>query len=223
MKDILCTIVTPDYIDRALTVWRSAEESGTHIDFVVLTTGPVSVDLPGITVLSLQELATRDSRAHKVKEKYSGESDPVRWSLKPVLMSHLLRAPSIERVVYSDCDTCFFRTPYILLDSLGDGDVLLTPHWRPLEPDGSSRGFRINFLDGLFNAGCVAANRKGVDALDWWARACLYACEKDYERGLFHDQRYLDLLPIYFPNTTICRHQGFNLAWISTRPNSPNT
>jgi hypothetical protein len=70
----------------------------------------------------------------------------------------------------------------------------------------------LNFLDGLFNAGCVGASGDATKELTWWATACASACDKAYEQGLYHDQRYLDLMPIYFPRVRILRHRGYNLA-----------
>ena len=41
---------------------------------------------------------------------------------------------------------------------------------------------------------------------------CEYACEKDREKGLFDDQIYLNILPVYFENVGIIRHRGCNVA-----------
>lgn len=46
----------------------------------------------------------------------------------------------------------------------------------------------------------------------WWLDCCISACEKNYSEGLYVDQRYLDLMPIYFSQVTVCRHRGYNLA-----------
>jgi hypothetical protein len=48
--------------------------------------------------------------------------------------------------------------------------------------------------------------------MDWWADCCLYRCEKSLFRGLFDDQKYLDLIPIMHPSTKILEHQGCNVA-----------
>jgi hypothetical protein len=127
-------------------------------------------------------------------------------------MRYLLRHYPYSEVLYCDCDCYFAQRPTHLFEYLEVGGITLTPHWRPLYPSPSQKNFRLNFLDGLFNAGCVAADQKGLRALDWWALACESACLHSYEQGLYHDQRYLDLMPIYFPETVIVRHMGYNLA-----------
>jgi hypothetical protein len=127
-------------------------------------------------------------------------------------MAHLIERGDGDVVLYVDPDTCFFRDPLELCLELGDGGILVTPHWRPPDPYGPSQPFLTNFMDGLFNAGCVVARKDGKAALEWWAEACLARCDLDYSRGLYLDQKYLDLLPVWFPETVICQNRGCNLA-----------
>ena len=42
MTVTLCTIVTPDYVDRALALVQSARRSGSRAEYCVLTTGKSS-------------------------------------------------------------------------------------------------------------------------------------------------------------------------------------
>nr|WP_319565693.1 hypothetical protein [uncultured Rhodoferax sp.] len=212
MSLILCTIVTPDYVDRAVALALSAMRSGSKAEYQVLTTGPTFEAVPGFKFLDLDSLCAHLPHAAAVREKYGDDRDRLRWCLKPVLMAHLLRENPTCTVVYADSDIAFFRPPELLAQLLGSGSVLLTPHWRPPNPLGSTRNFRLNFMDGLFNAGCITAVASGARALQWWADACLSACEQNREDGLWDDQRYLDLMPIYFDGTIICRDRGFNLA-----------
>jgi len=136
--------------------------------------------------------------------------DRVRWSLKPILMEHLLQ--TYDKVVYVDNDIYFFNSPSFIWDELDESDVLLTPHHYPRNPEENQNWLEANFKVGLYNAGFVAANKNGVDVLKWWAGCCLYRCEKSWFRGLFDDQKYLDLMPIVHPNTKVLEHQGCNVA-----------
>jgi hypothetical protein len=212
MNLICCTIVTPSHINKAVTLLESLKKSDERFNLVILVTEPVTHAFDSIEMVNLQYLITVNEAAALVTEKYSFDSDVLRWSLKPVLLCHLLAIHKDAFVIYCDCDMYFFSSPVRLIAGLRRGGIVLTPHWRPLEPAPSIHSFRLNFQDGLFNAGCVAANRKGLPALKWWVRACLSGCEVDRASGLYHDQRYLDLIMIYFPNTVICRDKGYNVA-----------
>ena len=209
---LVCTIITPDYLDHAITVRNSLVECGSHFRFVVLSTASIKAAHLGLEIISLPDLAQEDRRAARLLSAYDQRSDQLRWSLKPVLLANLLRRNAGERALYVDSDVCFFGSPRALFDELGSGGVLLTPHWRPLRPSSGERDFRANFLDGLFNAGCVAATARGLGALEWWADACFHNCSHEYENGYYADQRYLDMLPVHFPGTVISRNRGFNVA-----------
>jgi hypothetical protein len=209
---LICSIVTPDYIDRALTVLLSLQAIQLNMPMVVLTTESIKIHIEGLSFLPLEELCDREARARVIVSKYGDELDKIRWSLKPVLLSYLIRSQPDAEVLLCDSDLCFFSSPDPIFQYLDQGGIVLTPHWRPLCPATFPSNFRYHFLDGLFNAGCVLANARGLNALNWWADACISACEKNYEEGVYDDQRYLDLMPIYFPETVVCRHLGFNLA-----------
>ena len=81
-----------------------------------------------------------------------------------------------------------------------------------------------NLRVGLYNGGFVGAGKKGIPALEWWAKCCIYNIKKSYRRGLFDDQKYLDLLPVLFENIHVLKHKGCNVAgWnIETSPRSLN-
>lgn len=149
----------------------------------------------------------------KIEEKYRKSSmDRFRWSLKPVFIKYLLQEKNYDKVIFVDPDLYFFNDYDFLFDELDLFDILLTPHWRNRDPSVDPANFHANFVDGIFNAGFIGVSKNGYDAMDWWARACEYACKKDPEIGLFDDQAYLNVFPVYFRNVGILRHKGCNVA-----------
>jgi hypothetical protein len=147
----------------------------------------------------------------------SADHDCMRWMMKPVAFAHFLQ--TYKRIIYVDNDCYFVREYDFLFEDLQEFGILLTPHWRPITPS-SSQSFILNFSDGMFNAGFVGISASGVDALNYWLNACLFRCEKDRSTNLFVDQKYLDLIPIAFPD--ICKvveHKGCNVASWNRRRN----
>ncbi len=90
---------------------------------------------------------------------------------------------------------------------------MLSPHWRCLDPMDESEWFDVNFTDGVYNAGLIGVSKQGAPALDYWARACAYKCEKNFKKGRFDDQKYLDLIPAAFEDVAILKHRGCNVAF----------
>lgn len=66
------------------------------------------------------------------------------------------------------------------------------------------------------NAGFFAVknNAAGICFLDWWKRILLTKCINDNENGIFYDQTWLDLVPIYFKESThLLTDLGYNMAY----------
>ena len=210
MKTAYCTISTQSHLFKASTLFESLWRHDNEADRVCwCIDGNGSSELENGTLINRNVFPT-DARIDQLYKKYSSNKDKIRWSLKPIMMEHLLK--TYDRVVYVDNDIYFFSSPTYIWDRLNEYDVLLTPHHYPRNPENGQNWLEANFKVGLYNAGFVAANKNGVDALKWWAGCCIYRCEKSWFRGLFDDQKYLDLMPIVDPNTKVLQHQGCNVA-----------
>lgn len=142
--------------------------------------------------------------------KYKVNKDKLRWALKSVFMNYLL--DKYSKVIYVDNDIYFFGDYAFLFDELNSNTVLLTPHFYSADPYKEQNWLEANFRVGLYNAGFIGVNANAKPALDWWAQCCLYNIKKSYWRGLFDDQKYLDLLPIHFDKVKVLKNKGCNLA-----------
>ena len=109
-------------------------------------------------------------------------------------------------------DIYFFNDYRFLFQELESNDIILTPHFYPSSPITKQNWLEANFRVGLYNAGFLGINKSAKEALEWWADCCLYEMKKSYFRGLFDDQKYLDLFPILFNRVKILKHRGCNLA-----------
>jgi hypothetical protein len=165
---------------------------------------------PKLVCYSLNNI--NQSIGKRIISKYAGYTDKLRWSLKPVFLNYLLENQSIDKLVYVDNDIAFFSDYSFLFDLLRQHPILLTPHHYPRFGDKKQNWLEANFKVGLFNAGFLGVNNQAVSTLNWWAECCLYRCEKSSWRGLFDDQKYLDLFPVIEPKTQILQHQGCNVA-----------
>ena len=154
--------------------------------------------------------------AAEIIEKYNNNKDRLRWSLKPVMMKYLLSGVETDRLIYLDNDLFFFSDYEFLFELLLDHSFLLTPHYYKNDPNKNQNWLEANFRIGLYNAGFVGANKAAIKTLQWWADCCLYRCEKNSFRGMFDDQKYLDIIPIIEDTACIVRHKGCNVAGWNT-------
>lgn len=210
MKTAYCSISTQSHLYKASALFESLWLHDNQADRVCwCIDGNETSVLENGTLIHHKDFPS-DSRITQLFKQYSSNKDRIRWSLKPIMMQHLLQ--TYDKVVYVDNDIYFFNSPAFIWESLDENDVLLTPHHYSRNPNKGQNWLEANFKVGLYNAGFVAANKNAVDALRWWADCCLYRCEKSWFRGLFDDQKYLDLMPIVHPKTKVLEHQGCNVA-----------
>lgn len=211
-----CTIITSDFAYYIIAQYRSYRRF-CEIPLKVLCIDhkqdiAVHYDIPeGMSLYYLDELPNNHTSTSLI-EKYHRSPDLLRWSLKSVWMLHLVESGSAENVIFIDPDLYFFDNPAFLFETLSTQAMLLSPHWRSTDPEKDPANFEMNFRDGIYNGGFLGATIKGKKALQWLASACLYKCEVTPERGLFVDQKYLDLLQSRFPDVVSLSHKGCNVA-----------
>lgn len=208
-----CTISTKSHQHKTLALADSLQRHGECVLHVLLVDGAVNSEHRGCRFFSLTDLAN-EQQAQQVVLKYSSSSDKLRWCLKPVFMNYLLHSKelNVERLIYLDNDLFFFSDYGFLFELLRDNNFILTPHYYNNSPGEKQNWFEANYRVGLYNAGFIGANRNSKSGLHWWAECCLYRCEKSAVRGLFDDQKYLDLLPIVEDKVHVLKHKGCNLA-----------
>jgi len=209
------TIITADYLHYALALNDSLLKFQTIPLYVLIVDRkidqtPVKKTFPNINILYLDDIQ-KTKLAHKIITKYQGvNDDALRWSLKPVLLNYLTN--KYQKAIYLDCDLYFFNDFEFVFEELDHNNILITPHWRNKSPGTKCNSFEFLFSQGLYNAGFVACNKKAKIVMDWWAKCCEYKCEKILNIGIYDDQAYLNLIPIYFDNIKILKHQGCNVA-----------
>jgi len=210
IKNAVCTISTISHIFKAYALADSLQEFGFRLNILLVDCEDVSNINPPIDVklYNLEHLGSEQGK--KLISKYKGNLDKLRWGLKAVFLECLLKENN--QVIYVDNDIHFFQSPEVYFKELETQSLLLTPHFYPSAADIHQNWLEANFKVGLYNAGFIAVNINGIEALHWWANCCLYNIKKSYWRGLFDDQKYLDLLPILFEKVKLIKQRGANLA-----------
>lgn len=206
---IFCTISTTSHLFKTYALANSLSAFGFKLHILVVDGGKLNDSvLSNIVHYSLSDVT--DEVGLKLIKKYQSNKDKLRWGLKSVFFKQLLNQN--EKVIYVDNDTYFYADPQFLFDELDTHHVLLTPHFYRSNPAKDQNWLEANYRVGLFNAGFIGASKKAVEALEWWADCCLYKITKSTSRGLFDDQKYLDLFPVKFEGVRIIKHKGCNLA-----------
>lgn len=219
LRITFCTIITDNYLPYAYSLLESLRKFNSNIHFNILlanvtkTGQKISCRVDEHTFYHFANPICNKGVGKKIFDKYNAVNlDAFRWSIKPVFLNYLISEKNYEKVIYIDCDIYFFKDYMFLFEELDNCDILLTPHWHSRDPIKHTINFKLLFKNGLYNAGFIAINKNAVKAMDWWAGVCLFSCAKGEFEGQFDDQAYLNLLPVYFDNVKILKHQGCNVA-----------
>ena len=135
---------------------------------------------------------------------------------KPYLMCHLFRAFGIRKLLYLDPDIQVLDSLAALSDDLDEFNVLLTPHLTsPIPDDRNVPTDHIILKAGSYNLGFLGLRNGEVsDALlQWWREKLYHNCIVSFERNLFVDQRWMDMVPGMFEGVKILRDPGYNIAY----------
>lgn len=136
-------------------------------------------------------------------------------AVKPFMFRYLM-AQGYNQMVYLDPDIEVMAPLVHVFALLDDGaSLVLTPHLtRPAERDAFPDDVGI-MRAGVFNLGflAVSACPEAERIMAWWGGRLQYQCVNEPERGLFVDQKFMDLVPGFAADARILREPGYNLAY----------
>lgn len=211
----ICTIIAKNYLAQARCLAESFyAQHPTGRMFVLLVDQPDGCFDPAaepFTIVSTADLAFR-SFAHMAFRYNVVE---LSTAVKPFFMEYLFDRYDLDLLIYLDPDIYCYRPLTPLLEGLQQHRVVLTPHiLAPLDDE-----YRPNELDllrvGSYNLGCLglARNPELQTFLRWWQRHLERDCVIDLARGLFVDQRWMDMVPSLFDGVAVVRDPSCNVAY----------
>jgi hypothetical protein len=211
------TSITNNYFPKARILAKTLKCHHPDWRFYVILSEPLSESIqlenePFDEIVNIRELNIPELYCwlfqHKVVE--------VCTAVKGHATSFLFENRNAQKVIYFDPDIAIFNNLQSISDLLDKHPIVLTPHQN--SPDEAIQDIINNEIGslrwGVFNLGffAVAAKDQGIDFIDWWKKRLLLFCRDDISYGLFTDQRWCDLAPVYFDQLYILRNPEFNLA-----------
>ncbi len=137
-------------------------------------------------------------------------------ALKSFFAAAAIERLGADKVIFLDSDMLVFDSLQYIEDELDRHPLLLTPHiWTPFPIDNKRPFEREMLKNGIYNAGFFAIknNQTGQAFLKWWKERMVDQCYVDLKEGMFVDQKWLNLVPIFFPETKLLDHPGCNIAY----------
>jgi glycosyltransferase involved in cell wall biosynthesis len=213
MRTAVFSIVSPNYRHFARVLMGSVQRNHPEWERFVLFVGDASVgnqDGDLFASVRLEEL----SLPNRAQFCFRYTILELNTAVKPWMFAYLF-GRGFDRIVYLDPDI-FVYTPLAELDALPPGTLLaLTPHLTGSIGGDAHPSERTILQAGTYNLGFLAVTRGEELArfLAWWQEKLEYQCVVDTARGIFVDQKWMDLTPGLFAGVAILRHDGYNVAY----------
>ena len=140
-------------------------------------------------------------------------------AVKPFIFQHLFNS-GVERAIYIDPDVAFYNKISVLEECLDSNDIVLTPHVKRYEEisDDSKLSVPLERLlqAGIYNLGFIAIKNtnNAKRCLKFWAEMLASKGFLSPQEGLFCDQKWCDVFPLFFDKVCILKDDGYNVsAW----------
>jgi hypothetical protein len=213
---VFCSIATLSHRQQALAcldaIHRHLPEAGCALLLLLPPGAPAPALPPSIQLLRVEDCAEA-AQLQAMQAQYTVAE--LCFALKPYLLAALL-ARGATQAHYLDADCMAYGSLAPLLAQLATGDLLLTPHGlSPIPDDGMTPRPLTLLRAGVFNAGYLGVRNtpQGLAFVAWLSAMTLKFARNAPAEGMCGDQRWLDLAPVLFPGTAICRHPGANVAY----------
>ena len=135
-------------------------------------------------------------------------------AIKPYVIEKLFDL-GYEKVIYIDPDIKIYSSLIPMVNLLDSKEILLTPHLTG-ELDDEALPSELDILrSGTYNLGYIGLrdSQSTRSLIKWWQGKLYKDCVVDLERGLFVDQKWIDMVPGIFEGVHVERNEGWNVAY----------
>lgn len=212
----ICTIVSKNYLPYARVL---AESFLTHNDgevFVLLVDRVDGYFNPAeekFKLIEIEELRSLIPDFDKFCFQYTILE--LNTAVKPFFLEYLFSKYGVKKLVYLDPDIYIAAGFSELSELLDKNSIILTPHLTaPIEDEYSPGELEI-LQAGTYNLGFIGLKWGETvrSHLKWWQKRLHDQCIVAFDKGLFVDQKWIDLLPGFYDDVFILRDPGYNIGY----------
>ncbi len=216
-KLIVYTSICMNYLPKALVLGESLKKHNPDVKFyVILLEREIPKEVTEDMYQIIDKIILAKDLGYENFDKFIFKHSIVEasTSVKGQALVYLLENCA-ENVMYIDPDIKVYTRLTKLENLLKEHDIILTPHVTiPEETENDICNNELCALQhGVYNLGFVAVSgrEEGMRFARWWRDRLHLYCYDDIPRGIFTDQRWVDLAPAFF-DCYILKDLGHNMA-----------
>jgi len=216
MKKIIFTLCSNNYLAHAKTLGDSVKMLTPDCHFVIGLVDKLDTRID-YTSFSEFEIIPYDKIGFPFFGDMLAAYNVIEFntSVKPFYFDYLFRKHGKDaRILYIDPDIEAYQSLDNLFTQLSDNGILLTPNLVK-EPQSLAPGELASLRHGMYNLGFIgiAYTDESQRFIKWWQERLRHHCLIEKCRGIFVDQKWVDLAPLFFKDIKLIDHPGYNMAW----------
>jgi len=215
---VVFTLCSANYLAHAKVLGDSLSQSNPDFKFVIGLVDVVPKEINLATWLDYEVLPVTDLGIPgfpEMAEKY--EILELNTAVKPFYLEFLYQlSPDVEMVMYLDPDILVLGSFDTLIEKLRDKNIAVTPHSCTYDHSRLNLHYEIGMLStGIYNLGFIATRRTETTFafLKWWQKRLLDHCNYRVGSGVFVDQQWVTLAPLYFDGVHVEKDPGYNMSY----------
>ncbi len=212
---IVCTIVSRNFLSYARVLAQSFRAHHPDASFFVLLVDPLDSDLDTksepFTIVPIADLDIPNKEQmcfrYGIRELHT--------AVKPFFLSWIFETKKPDTLLYFDPDILVCSKLSSVQAALSHHSILLTPHLLQPIGDGLHPSEKDILRAGAYNLGFIGLSQSDTTKsfLGWWKDRCMEDCTEQPDKGVFFDQRWIDLVPGLFSGVCVLRDASCNVAY----------
>jgi hypothetical protein len=216
--NIILTICSANYVAHAKTLGDSVAAKAPGCRFVIGLVDSLTAEVVD-AIACPYEIIPAEALGSNVLQPMVDKYNIVELNtaVKPFFIEHLYRIHSdAKSVVYLDPDIVVFTDLADIFARLENHDLIFTPHNCSFDDSDININYELAMLStGVYNLGFLATRRSPscFEFLAWWQKRLIDHCYYRPGTGVFVDQLWTILAPVYFEGSFVEKSPGYNMAY----------
>jgi glycosyltransferase involved in cell wall biosynthesis len=215
-KHAAITIVSKNYMAFAETLANSYKKHHPNNDFFIVLVDRADGFVKERLACGAEVIEMADLDIPEISQFiYRYSIMELNTAVKPFALSSMFVRNEYDTLLYIDPDIRVYEPLTEVYSALEEASIVLTPHLRRPYNDGSNPSDLAILQSGTYNLGFIGLRRGKTsdELLAWWMEKLYRDCVVDLPKGLFVDQKWIDMIPGFFPDHRILYHPGYNAAY----------
>lgn len=213
---IAFTICSNNYLSQAIILGDSLIEHNPEYKFFVGLVDRFSSEIDYTKDIKHEILLVENIGIENFEELWKKyDIIELNTCVKPMYFKYLFNKFNADIVFYFDPDIMIFNSLTELENEFSDSSILLTPHiLNPIPIDGKAPFENVFLNYGIYNLGFLGlkSDELSFNVLNWWQERTVKFGFSKAEVGLFVDQLWFNLVPLFFEKVKILKNLGYNMG-----------